>query len=395
MDELDYLDAMDIARDLSNASRQSNSSMSSISFLFLWQLRYCWSIMKKSRRKTNHIPFSLQKAALTAIISLLIVFASWVTNSIISPPLLPDSAHPIELYANQARHDLQHTFSSAIHGAKESVLLIIYSLSDSDVIHALKEKSQQGIPVTVICDPKASRRVERKVGPQVDTIKRFTDGLMHQKILVIDGKQVWLGSANMTTESLRNHGNLVMGFESPSLAAVIDRKAAAMKDDTNAAIPHQEAILGTQKAELWFLPDDTQAIHRVKQMIQSAQKTLKIAMFTWTRYDLAQEVINAANRGIAVEVVIDRQSGHGASAKVVKMLKQGGIPVRLSTGSALLHHKFAYIDDATLINGSANWTKAAFTQNDDCFIILHELNSKQKQLLNTMWDVIVNESKME
>jgi cardiolipin synthase A/B len=351
--------------------------------------------MKKSRRKTNLIPFSLKKAALTAIVSLLLVFASWVTNSITSPPLLPDSTHPIELYANQARHDLQHTFASAILGAKDSVLLIIYSLSDSNVIHALKEKSEQGIPVMVICDPKASRRVEQKVGPLVDTVKRFTDGLMHQKILVIDKKQVLLGSANMTTESLRNHGNLVMGFESPSLAAVIDQKAKAMKADTSGAIPHQEAILGTQKAELWFLPDDAQAIHRVKQMIQSAQKTLKIAMFTWTRYDLAKEVIEAAKRGVAVEVVIDKQSGHGASAKVVKMLKQGGIPVRLSTGSALLHHKFAYIDNATLINGSANWTKAAFTQNDDCFIILHDLNSKQRKILNTMWDVIASESRKE
>lgn len=348
---------------------------------------------QRGRVKNWKIPFSFKNAAATAIVSLLIVFASWVTQTVSTPPLLPDSTHPIELYANQTRDDLQGTFASAILSAKESVLLIIYSLTDSHVIHALKEKSQQGIPVTVICDPKASRRVEQKVGPDVATFKRFTDGLMHQKILVIDGKQIWLGSANMTTESLRTHGNLVMGFESPALAEVIKQKAAAMKEDACIAIPHQEVVLGTQKTELWFLPDDPQAVQRIKQLLQSAQKTLKIAMFTWTRYDLAQEVINAAKRGVSVEVVIDKQSGHGASAKVVKMLKQGGIPVRLSTGSALLHHKFAYIDDTTLINGSANWTKAAFTQNDDCFLILHEVNERQKDLLASMWGVIINESR--
>lgn len=351
--------------------------------------------MKKSRRKVKAFPLSLKKVALTAIVTALVVFTSWVTESVSSRPSLPDSSQPIALYANQARQDLQQTYCSAIYAAKESVLLIIYSLNDANVIHALKEKSKQGIPVTVICDPKASRRVEQKVGPLVATYKRFTDGLMHQKILVIDGKQVWVGSANMTTESLRNHGNLVMGFDSPTLAAVIDRKATAMKEDIAITIPNQDVVLGEQKAEFWFLPDDPQAVKRVKQMLQSAQKSLKIAMFTWTRFDLAQEVINAAKRGVAVEVVIDKQSGNGASAKVVQMLKKGGIPVRLSTGSALLHHKLAWIDDNTLINGSANWTKAAFTQNDDCFIILHNLNDQQKQCLNSMWDVVINESKRE
>lgn len=346
---------------------------------------------RKSKKKTAFGGKSLKKL-LTGLAALLMLLFSWVAESV-TPPPLPDSANPIELYSNQTHHDLQQTITSAINSAERSILLIIYGLTDNNVIQALKEKSLKGVDVTVISDPKASRHVEKRLGPAVKTFKRFTDGLMHQKILVVDERLVWIGSANMTTESLRTHGNLILGFESPLLASVILKKAESMKQDDKACITHQAAILGNQQVELWFLPDDTLAVERVKQLIKSAQKTLKIAMFTWTRNDFTQEVLDAAKRGVQVEAVIDKQSGWGASAKIVKMLANGGLPIRLSTGSALLHHKFACIDDKILINGSANWTKAAFTQNDDCFIILHDLNKKQKQLLDQMWRVIMLESK--
>ena len=43
-------------------------------------------------------------------------------------------------------------------------------------------------------------------------------------------------------------------------------------------------------------------------------------MFTWTRPDLAKEIISAANRGVDTEVVIDYYAGKGAGENVVKML---------------------------------------------------------------------------
>ncbi len=115
-------------------------------------------------------------------------------------------------------------------------------------------------------------------------------------------------------------------------------------------------------------------------------------MFTFTRQDFAQAIIQAAKRGVKTEVVIDHQSAKGASAKVVALLQKAGVSVSLSQGSALLHHKFLYIDGKVLENGSANWTKAAFTQNDDCFLILHELNDSQKQQMEKLWKVIKAES---
>ena len=40
---------------------------------------------------------------------------------------------------------------------------------------------------------------------------------MHRKVLLVDGEEVWLGSANMTRDSLRMHGNLMVGIKDPAV----------------------------------------------------------------------------------------------------------------------------------------------------------------------------------
>lgn len=127
---------------------------------------------------------------------------------------------------------------------------------------------------------------------------------------------------------------------------------------------------------------------RIIAMIQGAEKSIRVAMFTWTRADFAKEIIAAHKRGITVQIALDRNSAQGASSKIATLFKENGIPVTLNKGTGLLHHKLLVIDDRILVNGSANWTKAAFTQNEDCFMILYELTDKQREKLKTVWEGI-------
>ena len=116
-------------------------------------------------------------------------------------------------------------------------------------------------------------------------------------------------------------------------------------------------------------------------------------MFTWTRFDLADAVISAKKRGVNVEVILDRNASNGVSQKIAKKLLEGGISVRVNQGQELLHHKLLLIDNETLVNGSANWTKAAFTNNDDFFLILSPLTDSQRKALDEMWAEINLHSK--
>jgi len=306
---------------------------------------------------------------------------------------MPGPGACVELYSQETQDDLQKTFSKVITSARDSILLMIYSLSDTRVVNALRLQSEKGIDVKIICDAKASKGVWKRLGSKCRVFLRKGRGLMHQKILVIDKKKVWLGSANMTTNSLTMHGNLVVGFDSPDLAAMITEKADAMITVGRVkSFPPQEFFIGGQRVEMWFFPDNPEGSEKILNLIKGAKKSVKVAMFTWTRKDFADEVRAAKERGIETAVIIDRNSSKRISSKVVKHLLSSNVSLRLNKGNGLLHHKFLVVDDKILVNGSANWTQAAFEKNDDCFVIIHELTEKQNRFLKRLWKNMIRES---
>jgi cardiolipin synthase len=318
---------------------------------------------------------------LLATLSAAIFFLGQTINS----AALPSSDTPILFYSTQTQQDLQGTFVSAIESARQSIHLTIYSLSDEGVIQALKRQAEKGIRVSVICDAKASPAAKKKLGPLIHTVKRSPTGLMHQKILVVDGKQTWIGSANMTRDSLRMHSNLVMAFDCSELATVAVKNFLEMPEQ--GSFPHQPPsafMIGGQRVELYLLPDP-RALDYLLSLLRQAKKSLHVAMFTWTHPRLTEAVIDAHRRGVTVNVMLDANSTRGASAETLFLLRKAGVNTSISAGTALLHHKLACIDGETLICGSANWTRAAFTQNDDCFVVIHQMNQEQNRMIENLW----------
>lgn len=353
--------------------------------------------MKKkngNRNKSKKITAVTRKSILSALIALMLYGTYWITEQA-SKPELPRSDQPAALYSNQTRQDLLLTFSQAISAAKQSILLLVYSLSDETIINALKSKAEQGVQVRVIHDGKSTPFAERRLGPKVEVLRRFApnNGLMHMKILVVDGEQVWIGSANMTTDSLRMYGNLVMALNSPELAKVIQTKANTVSEEGPCRkCSAHDFLFNNQKLELWFLPSSEDATLRIKKLIDSAKKTIRVAMFTWSRMDFAQALVEASKRGVQAEVVVDHYTGKGASAPVVKYLQKNGIFVGLGGKGSLMHHKFLYVDGKVLVNGSTNWTKAAFIKNDDCFVVLNDLSESQRKQMDRLWKAIKSEA---
>lgn len=348
----------------------------------------------KSRKKASIPQKKLVKATLTVISVVLTICSLWVSQPqmVHTAPSLGESA---KILSNQIGDDLEGSYRTAILNAKESIQLMIFSLTNEKIIQALRDQAERGILTKVICDAKASPHIVEKLGPSVQIVRRLAKGLMHLKILVIDGKESWIGSANFTDESLKMHGNLVIAFNNALLAKTLAEKTLTLQEyQRTGEVLHQSYLIGEQKVELSFLPDDRKGCTRIKELIRAAKKTIKIAMFTWTRFDLAKEVISAKKRGVQVEVVLDNNSAKGASSKVAELLKKEHIPTKYSSaGAALLHHKFLWIDDHILEIGSANWTKAAFSQNDDCFLIFHQLTEDQQNQMRKVWNAIQSDAR--
>lgn len=342
--------------------------------------------MKKKKR------LNVAKLGMELFLALFVAGIVWFTTTHSDLPI-PSGDTPALFYSTDHDDHLGGVFNEAINNAEKSIQIAIYTLTDQRLIQSLRKKALAGVKVTVICDGKACQGIERKLGKEIALIKSTPKGLMHLKILIVDDLLVWIGSANMTGESLRVHGNLVAGFDSPALAEWVSKKLLSLADGVSEFYPQQSFLIGDQTLEMWFLPDDKQAVQRIRTLIRGAKKTIKIAMFTWTRLDFVNDIVSASIRGVDIKIVLDNNSSKGSSLGVAKALQKGKVPFMINTSQGLLHYKTMIIDDTILVNGSANWTKAAFRQNEDCYFVLSPLNEAQNKFLENMWKTIVKNSK--
>jgi len=96
--------------------------------------------------------------------------------------------------------------------------------------------------------------------------------------------------------------------------------------------------------------------------INRAQKTLDIALFSFTDDQLGNAVVQAHRRGASVRVLLaegqDRVLG-GEHGKLVS----AGVSVAMAQGLGYFHHSFAVIDGELVITGSYDWSDAADQHN--------------------------------
>jgi phosphatidylserine/phosphatidylglycerophosphate/cardiolipin synthase-like enzyme len=262
----------------------------------------------------------------------------------------------------------------------------MFGLKDKLLLKNLEKTSKKIKNLKIFFDEKNSPQIKKIPKKQLHPIKN-KKGLMHQKILVIDNKIVFLGSANMTKQSLSMHNNLIIGFYNKELASFLSKNTPFNSGNLLFSI-NQKPL------DLYLLPDkNNKALNKLKEIIKSSSYSIKVVMFTLTHKDLTDELINAKKRGVDVKVFVDFRTSFGASKKAIKSLQEENVAVFLSQGVELLHHKYLYVDEKTLVFGSANWTKAAFHKNRDLFVIFHQISNKQKKFMNKLQKIIELESK--
>lgn len=310
------------------------------------------------------------------------VFYGWIVFEA-RRPNLPDPGCPLKFYSNQSRQDIKQTFLQALSRAHESIFLSVYGITDPQILETVRKKSAEHLPIFIEYDPTASSALKKHLPSSIQLKPVRSKGLMHRKIVLIDRRVAYLGSANLTPSSLRHHANLVVGLYHPGLAAFLE----------NPATKSFFFELQGQKGEVYLFPDPAKAgLSRLIQCIDKAELQIHIAMFTLTHPEIVEALIRATKRKVDINIALDAYTARGASKKSVEALEREGVSFYLSQGRELLHHKWALIDKETLAMGSANWTKAAFNKNDDFLLFLAPLDKKQKGFLKNLWEIIESES---
>jgi len=103
--------------------------------------------------------------------------------------------------------------------------------------------------------------------------------------------------------------------------------------------------------------------------LDSARKTLDVAIFALTHDDITNALLSAHQRGVAMRVVVDADEAKGKYSDHAKLIA-AGIDVRIDVMSGLLHDKIAVVDGATLVTGSFNWTRSADRENAENLLVI-------------------------
>lgn len=121
--------------------------------------------------------------------------------------------------------------------------------------------------------------------------------------------------------------------------------------------------------------------------IKSASKSLDIAVFTISDNEISNEIIAARKKGVKVRVLTDNDKACDEGSDI-GMIAEAGIPIKVDNTSNHMHHKFAIIDNHSLITGSYNWTKSAEKFNQENVVVIAEkevIKAFQKEY-NNLWD---------
>jgi mitochondrial cardiolipin hydrolase len=143
-----------------------------------------------------------------------------------------------------------------------------------------------------------------------------------------------------------------------------------LEDVLKAVRDQGESVGKPPVAEAYFSPGD-ECLRAIIRLLQHSHQSVDICVFTITDDRLAEAVLGAHRRGVAIRVITDNAKAEDLGSDVGRF-EQAGIPLRVDRSPYHMHHKFAIFDASTLLTGSYNWTRGAAVDNEENLIVTNE-----------------------
>ncbi|MCB9432979.1 MAG: hypothetical protein H6668_13465 [Ardenticatenaceae bacterium] len=265
--------------------------------------------------------------------------------------------------------------------AETQVDIAAFDLDAEPIVNALITLEGRGVKVRVVTDEDnaelSSIRRLRRNGISVIEDKRRA--LMHNKFIVVDGRFLWVGSMNFTTNGVYCNNNNIVRFDAPELAANYTTEMDEMYDqqlfgpDSPNNTPHEQLVIHGIQVENYFSPEKEVA-PIIARAVARAQQEILILAFTFTDDQIGEAILGRADAGIPVRGVFET-AGADIEFSYYTIMKDAGIAnveVRKDGNSRVMHHKVIIIDRETVIFGSFNFSDSANRRNDENIIIVHD-----------------------
>lgn len=120
-------------------------------------------------------------------------------------------------------------------------------------------------------------------------------------------------------------------------------------------------------SEAWFSPRQDCA-SRIVHLLNTVTRMLDICVFTITDDRIADAILAAHRRRVAVRIISDDDKAHDLGSDIER-LRAAGVAPRVDRSEFHMHHKFALFDRSRVLTGSYNWTRGAARDNQENFIV--------------------------
>ena len=107
----------------------------------------------------------------------------------------------------------------------------------------------------------------------------------------------------------------------------------------------------------------------VVKELQKARREILVQAYSFTAMAISRALIEAKNRGVNVEVLLDRSNEQEPRSDLPLLLTEGLTPL-IDAKHAIAHNKLMIIDQRTIITGSFNFTRQAELENAENLLII-------------------------
>lgn len=293
------------------------------------------------------------------------------------------------------------TLLAMINGAKKRVDFIQlewqYKPAVKRIQDALRVALKRGVRVRGLIEDHIEfnvRSVEflRKYG--IDAKLDTPQKMMHNKLFIVDGRDVLLGSTNITQNSIERNNETNVFIRDPAIGSVFEEYFEKLWEDSEREPGIEPFSSGAVKVIF-----NRSYFTEVIRLFKEAKGTIHVLLYGMS-YDernpsskksrLVDALIAAAGRGVDVKVILDKSDYNEIINKVneksKKHLEAGGVDVRFDDKYVTSHAKLIMVDGAVVI-GSMNWGYDALERRNECSVIIRDKAVSKFFLgyFNTLW----------
>ncbi|MCA8981397.1 MAG: hypothetical protein H6831_02115 [Planctomycetes bacterium] len=298
--------------------------------------------------------------------------------------------------------ELEHFYASNEAGSRlETVVLALEAAADRGV--RVQFTADKGFYERTYAE--TLDRLDAHDGIEVDLVDygALTGGIQHAKCMLVDGDDLYVGSANFDYRSLEHIQELGLRVKSPEVGAWVRAvlaydRALAQGAEPESGVPGKrpsiKAVLENATGKAGFalsagfspdghLPDQSSwDLPELVAMLHRATKSIRLQVLSYKPWDrqgewwpeLDDALRAAAERGVEVKLIVADWSDKPGSIEPlaslaalehcsvsfmrIPQLTSGEIPF-----ARVVHAKYLVVDDELAWIGTSNWQRGYFTKS--------------------------------